>query len=88
MKCVNCGAEVSGSICEYCGTRYEKGGLLAKFEVGQRNGKLCIGDKEFNVYLSEVEVEASCGTCFGRDIDGRFHYYPDRTLHKFTLQEL
>ena len=87
MKCVNCGAEVEGNVCEYCGTHYRKGFVANCDETGHK-GILTIGGKNFNVYISRVEAKSYVSEFAGRDQFGRIHGAKTELLRTFTLQEV
>lgn len=56
MKCVNCGANVSGSKCEYCGTEYShEKQIMANFSRNEYKGVIKLGDEEIPVYVESVE---------------------------------
>lgn len=54
-NCVNCGAVLHGSICEYCGTKYNNNKITASFNQNGYTGTIRIGDKDINVYISSME---------------------------------
>ena len=72
MKCVNCGAEVTGGIC--CNDH----NFIARFDDHKYSGILQIGDKRYNVRISEITTE----------IIHPHPYVPDRMIHTFVLQEI
>ena len=86
MKCVNCGAEVIGDKCEYCGTHYNGHRITATFGCDDHFGMLQIGGSQYKVYISRVDIE-SVAEQPGRDINGRL--MPPKVTRKriFTLVE-
>lgn len=87
MKCMNCGAEVVGSVCEYCGTHYNgRQRIDASFDQECSCGVLTVGENEYSVYISRIEIR-SLAMPLERDLRGRLK--PQKTLHKriFTLVE-
>lgn len=88
MKCVNCGADVAGNVCEYCGTHYDNGGSFSvEFSSSDFDGTLRIGDKEYKVYIDEVIGEMASGSTPCRDVAGRIIRIPNRMMHTFVLKE-
>jgi hypothetical protein len=86
-NCVNCGAPLHGSVCEYCGTEYEENGSIqAHFERYDTYGTLKIGTREYTCYIGSVEATNICETA-GRDNSGRLIRNPIAMKHKFTLIE-
>ena len=87
MKCVNCGAEVVGSTCEYCGTHYDGRNVIGVFESNDYSGILKVGDVEYNVYIGEIEINTLyCDV--GRDENGRMTNPVVAKKRRFTLVEL
>lgn len=89
MHCVNCGAEVTGSVCEYCGTHYgdDNGKVSATFNSADHVGVLKVGNTTFPVYIGDVEVETLYANV-GRDVSGRMMKPVTKRKHRFTLIEL
>nr|DAG69228.1 MAG TPA: alpha-aminoadipate carrier protein [Caudoviricetes sp.] len=85
-NCVNCGAPLHGSTCEYCGTRYAGNKVQACFGEGQAAGTLTVGGNEYKVYLGKMEA-FSTEESVGRDLNGQFHRVKGRMVHKFMLIE-
>lgn len=86
-NCVNCGAPLHGSTCEYCGTRYAGDKVQACFGEGQAAGTLTVGGNEYKVYLGAVDVAPIDGRMW-RGWDGQLHRVEGWARHKFTLVEL
>ena len=87
MKCANCGADVNGNVCEYCGTHYEGKHIKAEFVDTDHVGLLTIGNMEYTVYISDVEIDTLYRDT-GRDISGRIMSPVVVRKRKFTLVEL
>lgn len=88
MKCINCGVEVTGNVCEYCGTHYNNNGFCVKFAGPGSRGTLKVGDKEYKVYIDEVRGEMTSDFFIGRDINGHLIRMPSRMIHTFILKEI
>lgn len=84
-NCVNCGAPLSGSKCQYCGTEYNGSTVYADFSEDDWTGTLSVGGKEYPVYISEINVDFDA--IEGRRMDGTLLDLGLR-IHKFTLIEL
>ena len=78
MKCINCGAEVIGGICEYCGTHYD---INKGFAVK-------IGNEQYKVYVDEVKGELTKEVSMARDINGKMIRMPGRIVRTFILREV
>lgn len=87
-NCVNCGAPLHGSKCEYCGTEYNSNGITASFYDDNWCGTLEIGGNTYRVYLSHMEAQHISVGCAGRTMDGNIVKPKSRLLHKFTLVEV
>lgn len=84
-NCINCGAPLTGSRCDYCGTEYsENDSLHIELDQDAYTGVLSYGGKQYNVYLSELEFEND--GYVGRDMLGNCSFC-NRTYRKFTLIE-
>lgn len=46
-RCVNCGAQLTGTKCDYCGTEYDT----------DSNGNVRIKGKMINDYIVELEID-------------------------------
>ena len=84
-NCVNCGAPLHGSKCEYCGTEYNGNNISADFSSDSAFGTLTVSGVMYQVYLSETEISCSCES--GRSADGRLIKPIMHRTHKFTLVE-
>ena len=91
MKCVNCGADVSGSKCEYCGTWYGKKKAEAKpeepeFHITGRTGTINLFGEEIRTYISDASIESvdEIPTC-GRDIEGNIIHVAMKPKRKFAF---
>lgn len=87
MKCVNCGAEVVGSVCEYCGSHYEGNRITATFDSDKSFGTLTIDGNTYEVYISEIQYEHLFPIGFPRDVNGRLTPIRVKQKRKFTLIE-
>ena len=87
-NCVNCGAPLSGSKCTYCGTEYNDRGVVCTLSEEDCTGTLCVGGKEYQGYLGNMEGHLIAGPNTGRDLSGRLHIDRGKLKHKFTLIEL
>ena len=93
MKCVNCGADVSGSKCEYCGTTYERTGsgrntIKATFSGDSLYGQLLFGKETLKVYIKDMEIRTCEPYNFGRKLDGKIAVDKPIRKRKFTLIEI
>lgn len=86
-NCINCGAILSGSKCEYCGTEYNNSGISAGFEKDDYFGIMKIGDEEIQVYIGSMEANLVCGDSY-RDSSGALHRDKPMMKRKFTLIEI
>lgn len=86
MKCVNCGAEVVGSVCEYCGSHYDGNKITASFDSNQSYGTLTIDGNTFEVYVADIHFYP-ISTVSGRDINGRLVRPKTAIKRRFTLIE-
>ena len=87
-NCVNCGAPLEGKKCKYCGTEYKDHGVVASFGENDWMGTLKVGEKEFPVYIANIEITTIEGANAGRTIDGRLNRDIIKQIHKFTLVEM
>ena len=88
MKCVNCGAEITGSTCEYCGTHYNKDKGFTVTIGPDSKGTLRIGDEQYKVYIDKVKGELTKEVSMGRDVTGKMMMMPGRIVRTFILKEL
>lgn len=88
-NCINCGAPLHGTKCEYCGTEYGEDGRKIRASFGENDafGTVQIGNQIYSCYISEMEALVIDGPNAGRTIDGRLHRQPIAMKHKFTLIE-
>lgn len=86
-NCVNCGAVLTSSFCEYCGTRYdEEMPVEGSFSyIGE--GTITIGGETFRCYVGNIEVTPLC-VRVGRELDGTMHRPETIYKRKFTLIEV
>ena len=87
-NCVNCGAPIAGSKCQYCGTEYNGGAIKADFSPGDFTGTLTVGGQSYQVYIASMEANLVGGANTGRYASGRLYIDHGRLLHTFTLIEL
>ena len=88
MKCINCGAEVTGGTCEYCGTHYDiNKGFVVKIGP-EHTGTLKIGNEQYKVYIDEVKGTLTKEVSMGRDFNGKMMMMPGRIVRTFILKEL
>lgn len=85
-NCVNCGAILHGSKCEYCETEYNNGVVVANFRENDYTGILKVGDKEFKVYIGNIESHVINIDEY-RDFDGNLRREKPIFKRKFTLIE-
>lgn len=86
-NCINCGAPLCGSKCNYCGAEYDGDKIKAEFDRADAQGVLRVGDKEYKVYIGRMEAESAWHNV-GRDINGRIRREDVVLKHKFTLIEV
>ena len=86
INCINCGAVLHGSICEYCGTEYKGDKIYAEFSKEDYAGTIKIGDSVMKVYISDVELDFIKPKLYldknGTIVDG-----PVKKVRRFTLIE-
>ena len=88
-NCINCGAPLTGPICEYCGTRYEEENKFSgKFFEYSMQGEIEFDGHKIPVYISEIECYNLDLGCVGRDISGRLIRDRSRMIRKFTMVEV
>ena len=85
-NCVNCGAPLQSNVCAYCGTTYENDNVAATFGKDDFKGTLKVGDKEYEVYLAEMEGHYIWGDSY-RTMDGKLHRTAGIMKHTFQLIE-
>lgn len=78
MKCPNCGAEVNGKVCEYCGSKIKVSKMPACPECGSQNVKF---DREYQ-YGNRIPI-AVCKDC-GYSWDLRNYVTPE-IQYKFLI---
>lgn len=91
QNCINCGAPIdtAHTKCLYCGTPYNYDGFNAKFENQDTYGTLRVADKEYRVYLGDVDFNGiSSMNDVYRDENGILHRNLLTTKRKFTLIEV
>lgn len=91
QNCINCGAPIdtAHTKCPYCGTPYKYDGFNAKFENQNVCGTLRIADREYQVYLGNVEFNGIFPMNGGnRDKNGIMRQGLPVTKRKFTLIEV
>lgn len=86
-NCLNCGAPLTGSKCQYCGTEYKGNGVVADFGKGDWTGTLSVGGNKYSVYIGHIDTEMLDMDC-GRTLDGTFVRGNPIIKHKFTLIEM
>lgn len=80
-NCINCGAILHGTKCEYCGTEYpgiENKNCFYTIRIGNKNLQCYIGDIEQNTIIGDAY----------RDCNGRLHRGEANYKHKITLIEV
>ena len=87
-NCINCGAPITGTKCQYCGTEYSGKAVAANFSDNDYTGVLSVGGNEYKVYISRVETNTIVGENAGRTLDGKVHFDRPKRKHVFTLIEL
>lgn len=87
-NCINCGAPLHGSKCQYCGTEYGNNGFVCNFDRNDFTGTIRFDGKEYQVYLGKVEGNMVCCGNSGRDITGRMRLDNPIIKRKFTLIEM
>lgn len=85
-NCVNCGAILHGSKCEYCGTEYNNNGFQVNFAENDYIGVAKLGNQEFNVYIDSMEFRQDSDSW--RDVNGFLHRNVQNPKRKFTLVEI
>ena len=88
QNCINCGAPIDTehTKCPYCGTPYNYDGFNAKFENKNAYGTLRVADKEYQVYLGDVEFNGIFSLDGGyRHENGILHRTLPTTKRTFTL---
>ena len=87
-NCINCGAPLTGPVCEYCGTIYEKENKFSgKFFEYSMQGEIEFNGQKIPVYISEVECNYSNGDIY-RDSSGILIRDNTRMIRKFTMVEI
>lgn len=58
-RCINCGAQLTGTKCDYCGTEYDT----------DSNGNVGIKGKMINDYIVELEIDGENVRLYVSDIE-------------------
>ena len=87
-NCVNCGAPLTGSKCQYCGTEYKGNGVVADFGKDDWTGTMSVGGKEYRVYVAKMEQKALDDYPYLDITTGKLHRDILGYKHKFTLIEM
>lgn len=88
MKCINCGAELNGNKCEYCGSEYNAdGNVVAEFGYGSYKGILKIDNHEYDVYIGRIDYD-NVTMGYYRDEEGRMVKEPMSVRRIFTLIQI
>ena len=82
MKCKSCGAEITGRICEYCGTKQRVG----NDDSDSLMCTLVYCGKEIPCYVTDIKTETLYGIS-ARDINGNLIPSSIRTVRTFTVVE-
>ena len=85
-KCINCGANIHGNICEYCGTEYNDNGIYATFNEDEYTGELKIGNEIIKVYISQTIIGQPDISAY-RDAKGKLHSVITPGKRKFIMIE-
>ena len=85
-KCINCGANLQGNICEYCGTEYSDNGISATFNEDEYTGELKIGNEIIKVYISQTIIGQPYISAY-RDVKGKLHSVITPGKRKFIMIE-
>lgn len=85
-KCINCGANLHGNICEYCGTEYNDNGIYATFNEDEYTGELKIGNEIIKVYISQTIIGQPDISAY-RDEKGKLHSVITPGKRKFIMIE-
>ncbi len=85
-KCINCGANLHGNICEYCGTEYNDNGISATFNEDEYTGELKIGNEIIKVYISQTIIRSPDISAY-RDAKGKLHSVITPGKRKFIMIE-
>ena len=74
-NCLNCGAPIFGSVCQYCGTDYggERAPMSITIDDDSLRGMLVFKGCPFAVRLREIEMEHCDTTVTARSLDGRMY---------------
>ena len=75
MRCINCSAPVKGTVCEYCGTRYDNGTFLM------------VDGLKIPCYIASWEIYPIFRDV-GVDMEGRLMRREVKTIRKFELVEI
>lgn len=86
-NCINCGAPLHSSKCQYCGTEYGDNGFVCSFDRNKCTGTIRFDGKEYQVYLGRVDGNVIHMDA-GRDAEGRMHIDKAIVKRKFTLIEV
>lgn len=91
QNCINCGAPIdtAHTKCLYCGTPYNYDGFNAKLENQNACGTLRVANKEYQVYLGNVEFNEIFSMDDGYiDENGTIHRNLPIIKREFTLIEV
>ena len=74
-SCLNCGAPLSGPVCQYCGTSYgdERAPMSITIDDDSLRGTLVFKGCSFAVRLREIEMEHYDTVEAARSLDGRLY---------------
>ena len=88
-NCINCGAPLCGTRCEYCGTEYfeDRCKINADFSEDDVSGVLRINGIDYSVYLGHMEATPLYPETAGRCMDGKLYRGKPVLKHKFILIE-
>ena len=86
-NCINCGAVLHSTKCEYCGTEYKSvlqtgDGFSVEFDENKYNGVIRLNGMEYEVYLGDMVIHSVfCDS--GRNYEGKL--YRDYVIPEFRL---
>lgn len=85
QTCINCGAPLHGTKCEYCGTEYGNEGFTGNF--APYIGEITVNGEVFRCYISDIEATPVYSYNTGRDAAGNLIGEQIATKRKITLIE-